>query len=224
MERPVGASRRSLSSPPATLDTTCTASLALEATSVLGTGLVLVDQQGAVAFANVEGERLLALRSVLRTISPLAVRDAESNNALRRTLIAASANASGALQLRDCRAEPVINAVVMPLRLVRHEAHGSQPAILLAMTELFHARAIPDAWLSQLFGLTPTESSIANWLAAGRTIAAYAKNRRVSVATARSQLKAVLAKTGLSRQVQLVAALARLPIGDVYSCCSLPTS
>jgi DNA-binding CsgD family transcriptional regulator len=92
------------------------------------------------------------------------------------------------------------------------------------MTELFHARAIPDAWLSQLFGLTPTESSIANWLAAGRTIAAYAKNRRVSVATARSQLKAVLAKTGLSRQVQLVAALARLPIGDVYSCCSLPTS
>jgi DNA-binding CsgD family transcriptional regulator len=34
----------------------------------------------------------------------------------------------------------------------------------------------------------------------------------VSLETARSQLKAVLSKTGMSRQAQLVAALARLPV------------
>ena len=49
------------------------------------------------------------------------------------------------------------------------------------------------------------------------TIDAYAQHRGVSLETARSQLKAVLAKTGMSRQAQLVATLSRLPIEHASS-------
>jgi DNA-binding CsgD family transcriptional regulator len=95
---------------------------------------------------------------------------------------------------------------------MKRNAAVALPLALLAMNETFRLRAIPHDWLSQLFGLTPTESSVANWIAGGGTIERYARARGVSVATARSQLKAVLAKSGLSRQVQLAAALSRLPI------------
>jgi DNA-binding CsgD family transcriptional regulator len=119
---------------------------------------------------------------------------------------------SGALRLRDRHARAVISAVVVPLGATGPSAPASEATILLAMNELFPAGAIPNVWLSQLFGLTPTESSVTNWLVTGRPIEEYAQDRGVSLATVRSQIKTVLAKTGMSRQVQLVAALARLPI------------
>ena len=186
------------------------AALGVEAMNALSVGVVVLDRRGSVAFANTKGGELLDRRTIFRSVAPLSLHDADSHDMLRRALAAARARVSGALRLRDRHANAVISAVVVPLP--SSSSHATETNTLLAMNELFPAGAIPNVWLSQLFGLTPAESSVTNWLVSGRTIDEYAQDRGVSLATVRSQLKTVLAKTGMSRQVQLVAALARLPI------------
>lgn len=79
------------------------------------------------------------------------------------------------------------------------------------MTGVDPAHSMPPHFLQQLFALTPTEATLARWLMTGRSINEYADERGVSIQTARTQLKAVLSKTGMRRQAELVAYLARLP-------------
>jgi len=56
--------------------------------------------------------------------------------------------------------------------------------------------------------LTPAEARIALGIARGDALAAIAKAHGISIATVRTQLKSVFAKTGTHRQAQLVALLA----------------
>ena len=189
------------------------AALGIEAMNALGTGISLLDRCGHVLFANVTAERLQERRTIFAKSPPLplTLADPASNDALHRAIADACRNRSAALQLFDRYARPSVSAVVLPMCASQAIGSGIHPVALLAMNELSRPRSIPSHWLSQLFGLTPAEACVTNWLVGGRTIDEYAQHRGVSVATARSQLKAVLSKTGVSRQVQLVAALARLP-------------
>lgn len=56
--------------------------------------------------------------------------------------------------------------------------------------------------------LTPAEARIALGIARGEALVTIAKAHGISIATARTQLKSVFAKTGTHRQGQLVALLA----------------
>lgn len=67
----------------------------------------------------------------------------------------------------------------------------------------------PDT-LENIFGLTPAEARLAVQIAAGDTLAQYADAIGISVATARSQLSSIFAKTQTARQAELVALLARI--------------
>lgn len=69
--------------------------------------------------------------------------------------------------------------------------------------------AAPDVTvLSGLFDLTGAEARVARELAACRTVEDIAARSGVSVSTVRTQLKAVLSKTGTHRQAELVGLLA----------------
>jgi len=64
----------------------------------------------------------------------------------------------------------------------------------------------PDASLIQgLFDLTPAEARVAAALIEGRTIAEMAARNGVGLETVRTQVKSILAKTGVSRQAEFVA-------------------
>jgi DNA-binding CsgD family transcriptional regulator len=64
--------------------------------------------------------------------------------------------------------------------------------------------------LSTLYGLTSAEVEIALQLAEGTAPEAIAANRCVAVGTVRSQIKAILAKVGVRRQIELIARLNQL--------------
>jgi DNA-binding CsgD family transcriptional regulator len=53
------------------------------------------------------------------------------------------------------------------------------------------------------FDLTETQARIAIFLAEGGTVAEYAAAMKISVATVRTHLKAIFAKTGAKRQAEL---------------------
>jgi DNA-binding CsgD family transcriptional regulator len=69
-------------------------------------------------------------------------------------------------------------------------------------------RDIPsDAVLQGLFNMTPAEARVTRAVAQRCTIAETARRLELSQETVRSQLKAALAKTGLSRKLDLAVML-----------------
>ncbi|MCB1845667.1 MAG: helix-turn-helix transcriptional regulator, partial [Halioglobus sp.] len=58
--------------------------------------------------------------------------------------------------------------------------------------------------LGELFELTPAEARLATLLARGLSLAEVSKAQAISQHTARAQLKSIFAKTGVSRQAELV--------------------
>lgn len=64
--------------------------------------------------------------------------------------------------------------------------------------------------LQTVYRLTSAEADIALQLSTGKTVDAIAASRGVAVGTVRVQIKAVLAKVGVSRQMELVARLSQL--------------
>jgi PAS domain-containing protein len=67
------------------------------------------------------------------------------------------------------------------------------------------------ASLADLFGLTEGQAALARDIAEGVPLAAHAARAGIPLETARSRLKAVLARTGCRRQADLAALVARLP-------------
>ena len=67
--------------------------------------------------------------------------------------------------------------------------------------------------LADLFELTPAEANLAILLARGLSLAEVSEAQSISQHTARAQLKSIFAKTGVSRQAELV----RLVIKSVAS-------
>jgi DNA-binding CsgD family transcriptional regulator/phage tail protein X len=64
--------------------------------------------------------------------------------------------------------------------------------------------------LQSVYGMTAAETEIALQLSTGKTVEAIAQARTVGIGTVRGQIKALLAKAGVSRQVELVARLNQL--------------
>lgn len=73
-------------------------------------------------------------------------------------------------------------------------------------------RRLTHRLLIQLFGLTAAEARLAKELVQGLSVEAYAHKFSVSVATVRTQLRQILAKTGYARQQDLLRNLAALQL------------
>ncbi|SHK36854.1 DNA-binding transcriptional regulator, CsgD family [Bradyrhizobium lablabi] len=95
---------------------------------------------------------------------------------------------------------------LLPVRRSAHDIFGSAMAILV-ITPLGSPQSLPDDLLNGLFDLSPAESRAANGLLEGKTIGELAASLSLSQETIRSQVKAVFAKTGTTRQAELVSLL-----------------
>jgi DNA-binding CsgD family transcriptional regulator len=92
----------------------------------------------------------------------------------------------------------------------------SQAAFVAVVTPIDRG-AVPTANVLQgLFDLTPAEARVARAIAEGNAITDIAPSLSVTEGTVRTQLKAVLAKTGLHRQAELVALLAGSALPHIH--------
>jgi DNA-binding CsgD family transcriptional regulator len=113
--------------------------------------------------------------------------------------------ASIPIPAEDNRPPMIVHLV--PVHGAAHDIF-SQSAMLLLITPVDRA-AVPTAEVLQgLFDLTPAEARVAKGIGLAQPLEMLAASQGVSRETVRSQLKQVLAKTGLSRQVELVSLLA----------------
>ena len=96
---------------------------------------------------------------------------------------------------------------VVPVRGAANDIFSRGLALLMATP--VDRSAVPTAEVLQvLFDLTPAESRVARGIAQAKTVDTLAIESGVSRETVRTQLAAVLHKTGLNRQAELVALLA----------------
>ncbi|HWA89007.1 MAG TPA: helix-turn-helix transcriptional regulator [Rhizomicrobium sp.] len=179
-----------------------------------------LDAVGLVAITLLPGGRIFhsnpAAEIVLKRADGLVARKGKlgavhlaSAKRLEAAIARATASfgpAAAAAMVDRGEGEPAYLVTITPL-----SGRTGEPAALL----LFRDPAAPDDSLTMrlraLFGLTDAEAAVAIGLAGGSALADIARHRGVRVATLRSQLKSIAAKTGCNRQSELVALLRRLP-------------
>lgn len=169
----------------------------------MGLALLIIDRDLAIVSTNPLAERLLATgEGVARRGGRLVLHDAAATKALAGLL-------AGGEPVRCRIARPGHGDLVMAARVLEVPAIRAG-AGALALTFVHPGRdvAIDPAALRRLFGLTPAEAELAAVLADGATLVEAARIRGIAHNTAKAQLRAVFAKTGVHRQAQLVALLA----------------
>lgn len=94
---------------------------------------------------------------------------------------------------------------MLQLALRSHALEGDEaPAVIVAITDARSLLDVPAVAWSTLLGVTAAEACLVAALAQGRTLELHAAQRGISIGTARNQLKQALAKTGTTRQADLV--------------------
>jgi DNA-binding CsgD family transcriptional regulator len=183
----------------------------------LTAAILVVARNGRVQFANVVAKVILERSGELRLIGgTLCARSAKIGGQLRAALDRAHAGIRRPSVLRIPFTQgkewvlwstPVPDA--SPL------SQPGSPAALLILTDPSRIR-LNTSELASLYGLTNAEAELAIALGNGDTLGGFAARRGVKSSTAKTQLLAVLGKTGFHRQADLTRALAAMsrPLAD----------
>jgi DNA-binding CsgD family transcriptional regulator len=195
--------------------------LALEAIDQLAAGVLILDGQARVLFANMAAREIAAARDVLvLTDTTVRCRQREQNDVLRRFVGSAIAGgAGGSLLLSAPSRRLPVSALVTPLvgRLaVSLAAQGLQCAAAVFLSDPERDAVTLTEHLQALYKLSPTEARVAWLIARSESIKGAAKSMELAPETVRTHLKHVYAKTGVNRQSALAyllaaAAVARVP-------------
>jgi DNA-binding CsgD family transcriptional regulator/PAS domain-containing protein len=178
-------------------------------------GVIGLNKQQQVLFINQAAQRFLGTvpnlglhGSVVQDTSPLA-------HACRQ---AHQSRKPSPIRLATPEGELVVTAWATPKRstttwLPSVSAASDQPLHTCVMVQLLRpGHRLTPSLLMQLYGFTAAEARLAKELVQGTTVEAYAQSFHISVATVRTQLRQVLAKSGHARQQELIAHLASLQV------------
>lgn len=180
----------------------------------LGFGVAVFDAQGAVRVTNAFVRRIvdegdLEWRRGRLVARRRASADRDLQALVERACAGEATFGSGAARIP--RAEGgfwIVTVTSLPAKSAL--AVSSQGALAIFCDPEEGGRVRRED-LIKLYDLTPAEAELALALASGRTLAEVAEARGVRRSTARSQLEAILSKTGLHRQVDLARLIASLP-------------
>lgn len=102
----------------------------------------------------------------------------------------------------------------MPAKQSKTSADNNSktPIILCLVAPLDKRRFATARQLMDLFGLTAAEARLARGLCQGDSLEEYAQDQGVCLTTVKTQLRAVLAKTGTERQGALIRLIAAIPV------------
>ncbi|PTD16869.1 helix-turn-helix transcriptional regulator [Sphingomonas fennica] len=187
---------------------------ALQALDRLDTGVLMVDGTGRVIQASSIAEQLLRENAELAVISGrLALRPPALHDRLLALVRGAMdtargkiANPGAALSVPRPHRMPLA-LEVSPLRPLASAFGEQRPCVLVFIRD--PEAPITVARLRELFGLTRTEAAVAAALGRGASLEDIASGMGIGLATVRSHLKRILAKTGTHRQAEAAALLAR---------------
>ena len=131
---------------------------------------------------------------------------------LAEALAARAAESARSIPVPAGEADPAMVLHILPMRGAAQDVFGGGTMLMVATPVV--PRPVPGAaLLSGLFDLTAAEARIARGIADGATLATLAAQQHVGLATIRSQVKAIFAKTGVTRQVDLARLISGFSLG-----------
>lgn len=189
------------------------------ALDALAIGIIVTDKEARLVYANAAADRLLHTRSgALRfgsgKISTTRTGPQGDLHAIiARACIATSERSAGSNYMRaqaSTADEPDLALCVVPV----HADQGGSAMNAMVLVRPIERDCNLEIEARRLFGLTRSEAKFASAIASGLSLLEAATSYGVTLATARSHLKSIFRKTGLSRQSQLASLLrsAQLPI------------
>ena len=189
------------------------AASSLAALDRLNCGAILLDCRGCVTRLNKKAENLLGSDLMVHH-GRIRASDRASDARLQGLIASAVSISPAALNgtgpvVIGRNGSPWLLAEVVPMTSFVHDLFNGGD-ILLYFTVIVAERIPSERLLSQTFQLTAAEARLASSLAAGEGISAASTRLAISRETARTQLRAIFAKTGTRRQAELTALLSRL--------------
>lgn len=169
---------------------------------MLRCALIRCDDQGRVRWMNHSAMLLTRAGRGLSVQGGLLRAAGHGQSARLHEGIAAAAR-DEAHQLHYAVIDDGRSALHLALRAGAADALGT-PSLMLAVTSAQDLVDVPPAIWAKLLGLTQAEARLVASLAQGDTVERHAARCGIALGTARNQLKMALAKTGTSRQADLV--------------------
>jgi len=187
------------------------------AVAQLDVGTILLDEHGRFLKANAPATQILSEKDGLQVTQQqleLATRQRsqELQQIIRRVLASAHRNEAAVVQvLRVPRPSGRADLGLMVRLVPQYEwAEGhSSPAVAIFITDPEQAGAASQQTLTQLFGLTRAEATLATLLTRGLALQEAATELNISPHTARAQLRSIFSKTGVTRQAELIRLLVK---------------
>jgi DNA-binding CsgD family transcriptional regulator len=184
----------------------------------MASAVVLVDDDLRIVHANPVAETMLASGNLMENAKGrLMVRGRFAEEALRAAARIAAENETRLSQRGigiPATARDGSAALLHVLPLARRDGRSrlGQGAVAAVFAVPAGSDHTPIDAIATLYDLTPTESQIFASLCRGRSLATTAGSLGIAKSTARTHLLRVFAKTGCSRQAELVALAARLSL------------
>ena len=174
----------------------------------LGCGGLILSTEGHVLAANAEAHRIL--HDVIGlTQDELTLIDGGGRDAVKRLLARSKTRVqldgeNWILTMREGKRPLIMSAILVPV------IGEEMPHTVLLLIDLEQTPSPHTAAIEKVFGLTAAEARLAALLAGGATVSEAATAHSVSVATIRTQLASIFAKTRTNRQAELVMLISRL--------------
>ena len=189
-------------------------------------GIVMLDQDARIVFANKTAEALLSEGAAIgasggRILLKHQYRDAQLLQLIHETIETGTGkgtSAGGCTVLSDHERGERIIADVMPFSSSQKTLDFTSSQVC-SLVFLRRAGEPVGPSLDQLrvqYGLTPAEARLAHALVQGHRPLEFAKTHGISKHTVRTQLRSVLAKTDTHRQVELVSLLTTAPVVPLW--------
>ncbi len=182
------------------------------AVNQLSVASIILDEQGRLLSANPVAQALLdqgdglALRN-----EHLWVEGRDNNQALQEALATITraqqqgeASVVRALRVPRPAGRADLGLVIRPVPTSQWSEGQSSPCAAVFISDPDLQESTSGQILGELFDLTPAEANVATLLARGLSLAEVSSAQGISQHTARAQLKSIFAKTGVSRQAELV--------------------
>ena len=182
------------------------------AVSQLSVATMILDEQGRLLTTNTVGRALLDQADGLSLRGQhLHIDGRDINKELQQALATIiKAQQSGetslvrALRIPRPAGRSDLGLVIRPVPTSQWSEGQSSPCAAIFISDPDLQESASRQILGELFDLTPAEANLATLLARGLSLAEVSTAQSISQHTARAQLKSIFAKTGVSRQAELV--------------------
>jgi DNA-binding CsgD family transcriptional regulator/GAF domain-containing protein len=178
----------------------------------LSVATIILDEQGrllntnAIAKAMLEEGDGIGIRG-----QHLSINGRDTNKRLQeavKTIIAAQqkreTSVVRALSVPRSAGRSDLGLVIRPVPTSQWSEGQSSPCAAVFISDPDLHDSASQHVLGELLGLSPAEANLAILLARGLSLAESSESQNISQHTARAQLKSIFAKTGVSRQAELV--------------------